>query len=105
MSNFFNVLKQAQDLKGKVSELKYKLDNTNFVGKDDEGQVEVIVSGKGILLDLSISPECLGDSLLLKKKIREAYNNAKVEADGFSKEEINKVTGGIPLPFDLKSFF
>ena len=78
MSNFFNVLKQAQDLKGKVSELKYKLENTNFVGKDDEGQVEVIVSGKGILLDLNISPECLGDSSLLKKKIREAYNNAKV---------------------------
>ena len=105
MSNFFNVLKQAQDLKGKVSELKYKLDNTNFVGKDDEGQVEVIVSGKGTLLDLNISPECLVDSSLLKNKIREAYNNAKVEADRFSKEEINKVTGGIPLPFDLKSFF
>ena len=105
MSNFFNVLKQAQDLKGKVSELKYKLENTNFVGKDDEGQVEVIVSGKGILLDLNISPESLGDSSLLKNKIREAYNNAKVEADRFSKEEINKVTGGIPLPFDLKSFF
>ena len=105
MSNFFNVLKQAQDLKGKASELKYKLENTNFIGKDDEGQVEVIVSGKGILLDLNISPECLADSSLLKKKIRAAYNNAKVEADRFSKEEINKVTGGIPLPFDLKSFF
>ena len=36
MNNFFDVLKQAQDLKGKVSELKYKLENTNFVGKDDE---------------------------------------------------------------------
>ena len=66
MNNFFDVLKQAQDLKGKVSELKYKLDNTNFVGKDDEGQVEVTVSGKGTLLDLNISPECLGDSSLLK---------------------------------------
>ena len=105
MNNFFDVLKQAQDLKGKVSELKYKLENTNFVGKDDEGQVEVIVSGKGTLLDLNISPECFGDSSLLKKKIRDAYYNAKVEADGFSKEEINKVAGGITLPFDLKSFF
>ena len=73
--------------------------------KLDVIQVPIIKVGRYLGHDLNISPECLGDSSLLKKKIREAYNNAKVEADGFSKEEIYKVTGGIPLPFDLISFF
>ena len=34
----------------------------------------------------------------------EAYKNAKFLADDFSQSEIKKATGGLPLPFDLKSF-
>ena len=36
--------------------------------------------------------------------ILEAYKNAKSEADDFYNNEMNKVTGGMQLPFDLKSF-
>lgn len=105
MSNFFNVLKQAQDLKTKVSELKQKLENTHFVAKDETGQVEITISGKGILLDLNISSDFVDNTTSLKLKIKEAYSKAKLEADEFVKEEINQLTGGIPLPFDLKSLF
>ena len=34
----------------------------------------------------------------------EAYNNAKLQADNFYDIEVNKITGGMPLPFDMKSF-
>jgi len=105
MNNFLNVLKQAQDLKGRISELKQKLENVKFYAKDKTEQVEVVVSGKGILLDLNISTEFSSDSLSLRSKIKEAYDEAKFKADNYSKEEINKVTGSIPLPFDLKSLF
>jgi DNA-binding protein YbaB len=105
MNNFLSILKQAQDLKSKMSDLKYKLEKTQFDGKDESGKVEVIITGKGSLLDINISSEFSESPSSLKEKIKEAYNNAKILADDFSQSEIKKVTGDLPLPFDLKSFF
>ena len=104
MNNIFGVLKQAQELKNKMSDLKDSLEKTQFVSKDSSGKVEVIISGKGDLLNISISEEFNENNLSLKDKIIEAYKNAKILADDFSQTEIKKATGGVPLPFDLKSF-
>jgi DNA-binding protein YbaB len=36
--------------------------------------------------------------------VKEAYSNAKQKAEEFCESEMNKATGGMPLPFDMKSF-
>ena len=36
--------------------------------------------------------------------VKEAYSNAKQKAEEFWESEMNKATGGMPLPFDMKSF-
>ena len=84
--------------------LKDSLEKTQFNSKDSSGKVEVIISGKGELLNIFISEEFNENNLSLKEKIMEAYKNAKFIADDFSQSEIKKATGGLPLPFDLKSF-
>ena len=54
MKNMFNMLKQAQEMKSKFSDLKRNIENTFFFGESSDGLVKVKVNGKGALLDISI---------------------------------------------------
>ena len=104
MKNMFSMLKQAQEMKSKFSELKKNIDETFFFGESVDGKVKVKVSGKGILIDISIDHEKNDDSKVLEGSIKSAYYEAKKKADEFCELEMSKATGGVPLPFDMKSF-
>jgi len=97
------MLQQLKDMKSKISDFKKIIENAAFFGKSSDGKVQVKVSGKGILLNVDIS-ESLSNRENINLDILEAYNNAKSEADDFYNNEMNKVTGGMQLPFDMKSF-
>ena len=99
----FDMLKQMKEMKLKITEFKDSIENTTFFGQDSNNIARVKISGKGILLDIDISKD-LRDREGLEKMILEAYNNAKIDADKFYNTEIDKITGGMSLPFDLKSF-
>ena len=98
------MLKQAQEMKTKFSELKKNVENTFFFGESNDGKVKIKVTGKGILVDISLDKENYDDKNILENEIKAAYFEAKIKADEFCESEINKVTGGMPLPFDMKSF-
>ena len=65
---------------------------------------KVKVNGKGVLLDISILYENIEDMSKIEFSIKEAYSNAKQKAEEFCESEMNKATGGMQLPFDMKSF-
>ncbi len=104
MKNMLNMLKQAQEMKSKFSELKKNIDNTFFFGESIDGFVKVKVNGKGLLIDLSISYENIQDKSEIETLVKNAYKDAKNKAEEFCESEMNKATGGMPLPFDMKSF-
>jgi len=104
MKNMFGMLKQAQEMKTKFSELKKNIENTFFFGESKDGRVKVKVTGKGLLVDISIAKENDDDKNMLENEIKSAYFEAKIKADEFCESEMNKATGGMPLPFDMKSF-
>ena len=104
MKNMFSMLKQAQEMKSKFSELKENIENTFFFGESNDGKVKVKVTGKGLLVDISIAKENCDDKNILENEIKSAYFEAKIKADEFCESEMNKATGGMPLPFDMKSF-
>ena len=104
MKNMFGMLKQAQEMKSKFSDLKKNIENTFFFGESSDGQVKVKVTGKGILIDVSINHKNNEGNGSLEDSIKSAYYEAKKQADVFCESEMNKATGGIPLPFDMKSF-
>ena len=104
MKNMFSMLKQAQEMKSKFSVLKKNIDSTFFFGESPDGRVKVKVTGKGVLIDVSINQEPNNDNSTLEKSIKLAYNEAKKKADEFCELEMSKATGGVPLPFDMKSF-
>ena len=104
MKNMFSMLKQAQEMKSKFSELKKNIEGTFFFGESSDGQVKVKVTGKGVLIDVSINHEPNDDNNALENSIKSAYYEAKKKADAFCELEMSKATGGMPLPFDMKSF-
>lgn len=104
MKNMFSMLKQAQEMKSKFSELKKNLDNAFFFGESSDGFVKVKVNGKGILIDLSISYVNIDSMSKIEDSIKSAYLDAKKKSEEYCELEMNRVTGGVPLPFDMKSF-
>ena len=100
----FSMLKQAQEMKSKFSDLKQNIDNTFFFGESSDGKAKVKVTGKGVLIDLSIEHKKNDDNSNLESSIKSAYAEAKKKADQFCELEMSKATGGMPLPFDMKSF-
>ncbi len=100
----FDMLKQLKEMKTKIADFKHTIENASFFGQDISNKVRVKVSGKGALLEIDINEDCKGSSDL-EGLILDAYNDAKSQADNFYDTEINRVTGGMPLPFDMKSFF
>ena len=98
------MLKQAQEMKSKFSQLKQNIENTYFFGESTDGFVKVKVNGKGLLVDLSILYENIQDVSIIENSVKFAYAEAKKKSDEFCESELNKATGGMPLPFDMKSF-
>ena len=98
------MLKQAQEMKSKFSQLKQNIENTYFFGESTDGFVKVKVNGKGLLVDLSILYENIQDVSIIESSVKFAYAEAKKKSDEFCESELNKATGGMPLPFDMKSF-
>jgi len=105
MKNMFSMLKQAQEIKSKFSELKKNIDNSIFEGESIDGVVKVKVTGKGKLVDISISDNNYENNNSLESSIKAAYIKATSKAEEFCEEEMKKATGDMPLPFDMKSFF
>ena len=40
----------------------------------------------------------------VEESVKYAYSDAKKKSDEFCESEMNKATGGMSLPFDMKSF-
>jgi len=104
MKNMFNMLKQAQEMKSKFSDFKKNIENTFFFGESPDGLVKVKVNGKGILIDISILYKNIGDMSQIENSVKYAYSDARKKSEDFCETEMNKATGGMPLPFDMKSF-
>ena len=104
MKNMLNMLKQAQEMKSNFAKLKQNIENTFFFGESSDGLVKVKINGKGVLVDLSILYEEIKNTTQVEESVKFAYSEAKKKSDEFCESEMNKATGGMSLPFDMKSF-
>ena len=104
MVNIGNMMKQAQQLQKKMSEVQEKLNSIEVEGVSGGGLVKVIATAKGEVKRITI------DDTLLSKDEKEmtedllvaAINDAKKKGEDASKEEMKSITGGLPLPPGMK---
>ena len=106
MKNFAEMMKQAQQLHGRMADMQAEMERTRIEGRSGGGMVVVILSGKGDMAGVKIDPSLLKpeEAEILEDLLVAAHNDAKVKVEEAMKEKMKGLTGGLPLPPGLKLF-
>ena len=95
-----NLVKQAQELGGKMQEMQERLKSARIKGSAGGGMVEVEINGLQELLGCKIDPALLArqDVELLEELVVAAVNEATAESRRRQAEWMQEATGGMNLP-------
>jgi DNA-binding YbaB/EbfC family protein len=100
MKNLGNLMKQAQAMQQKMTELQERLAQMEVEGQSGAGMVRAVVNGKGEVKRMRIEPSVVdpADVGMLEDLIVAACNDARAKADAMNAEETQKLMGGLGLP-------
>ncbi len=100
MADMFNLIRQAQAMKEKMSQFQEELEKQSFTGSAGKGLVTVVVNGRHAVQKVTLQPRALeaGGVETLEGMIQEAVNDAGRQVDAKLKEQVSKMTGGLGLP-------
>lgn len=95
-----NILKQAQQIHAKISQLQEEMANKTVEATSGGGMVSLVMNGKQEVLSLRIDPEVVNrdDIEMLQDLIVAAINEAIRKSQELMTEEMKKVTGGLSIP-------
>lgn len=103
MTDFNELMKQAQQMQEQFKEAQQKLANLVVEGQSGAGLVTVKINGRhdvvGVNLDDSIMSE---DKSFVEDLIAAAFNDAVRKLEEKSKESMGSMAGGFKLPEGFK---
>ena len=104
MKNLGQMMRQAQELQGKMTEMQAQLERLEIVGQAGGGMVSITLNGKGEMRGMKVDPSLLNpnEPALLEDLVMAAHNDAKAKAEARAAEEMSKLTGGLQLPPGMK---
>ncbi len=103
MTNFNDLLSQAQKMQKKMQETQEILKKIEVEGVAGGNSVKVIMNGDGELKKIIFDDALLKESKeIIEDLIVAAHNDAKHKLKKKTSEEISKVTGGVNLPPGFK---
>ena len=104
MKNLSSMLKEAQKLQQRMTEMQQRLEGIEVGGAAGGGMVSVTLNGKGQMRKIKIDPSLLvpGEVELLEDLVVAATNDAKAKLESQMQDEMGKLTGGLPLPPGFK---
>jgi hypothetical protein len=99
MKNFSQMMKQAQQLQGKMAEAQEKIAQLEAQGASGGGLVNITLGGKIDLKSISIDPSLLKeeDVEMLEDLILAAFHDAKVKIEKEVEEHMKNATGGLNI--------
>ncbi len=100
LGNIGNIMKQAQEMGGKMQQLNEELKTKRVVGSAGAGMVEVEANGLGDVLAVRLDPTLVEkqDRELLEDLLPAAINSAREKAQALHAEQMQTLTGGMNLP-------
>ena len=100
LGDIASLMKQAQEMGGKMKQLQEELKTQRVVGSAGAGLVEVEANGLGEVLAVRIDPSLIEkqDRELIEDLLPAACNAAKEKAAEKHAEQMQSITGGINLP-------
>ena len=98
--NLVKMMKQAQELQGKVAALQEELAAAEIEGSAGGGMVKAVSDGRHRLKRLIVDPALTapGEREVLEDLICAAVNDARAKAEERARQEMAKLTGGLGLP-------
>ena len=100
LANIGSLLKQAQQMGGRMQELNEQLKQQRATGSAGGGMVEVEVNGLSEVLNCRIEPSLIeqGDRELIEDLVVTAVNQATAKTKQMHAEAMQSLTGGMNLP-------
>ncbi len=104
MTNLGQMLKQAQELQGRMAKMQEEMAEFQVTGSSAGGMCEVVLNGKGEAKSLKIDPALVsGDEVgVMEDLILAAFNDARAKVEVNMREKMSELTGGLPLPPGLQ---
>ncbi len=103
MKDLMNMMKAAQEMKGRMEEFQSKVADMTAEGRAGGGLVVVTLNGKGELKGLKIDPSLVSDDVsVLEDLIIAAHNDAKGKVEHEMNAKMQEMTAGLPIPPGLK---
>jgi len=95
-----NILKQAQEIHSKISQLQEEMARKTVEASSGGGMVNVVMNGKQEVLSIRVDPEVVNrqDVEMLQDLIVAAVNEAIRKSQEMMTEEMKKITGGLAIP-------
>jgi len=106
MANFTELMKKAQEMQGRMSDIQNELGELLHEGEAGAGLVKVTLNGKAEMISLKIDESLAkpDEIEILEDLIIAAYADAKAKMERAIKEKMSELTGGLPLPPGLNPF-
>ena len=99
------IMNKAQELQKKLVEQQAEAEKITAVGKAGGGMVVATANGAGKILRIEIEDALAktGDKEMIEDLTTAAVNLALTQASAEAKAALGKLTGGMPMPFDINS--
>ncbi len=100
MKNLSQMMKQAQEMQGKMADMQNRLGTMEVSGESGAGMVTATMNGKGELRRLKIGRSLVdpNDVEVLEDLVVAAVGDAKTKVEALVQEETSKLMGGMQLP-------
>jgi DNA-binding YbaB/EbfC family protein len=106
--NLMKMMKQAQELQGRMQQMQEELASLQVEGQSGGGLVKVTLNGKMEARGVKIDPSLLKpeDAEMLEDLILAALQDAKGKVEAAVQAKMQEVSGGLglPLPPGMKLF-
>lgn len=100
MKNLNNILKQAQQMQGRMAKMQEELALVQVTGQSGGGMVEVTLNGKQEARKVRFDPSVVNpdDVEMLEDLTMAAFNDAQKKLAELTQDRLSQVTGGLNIP-------
>ena len=106
MKDLMKMMKQANELQGRMQKLQEELAAVEVKGQAGAGMVTLTLTGKLDARRIKIDPNLLKpeEAEILEDLIIAALQDAKAKAEAAVQAKMHEITGGLPIPPGMKLF-
>jgi len=102
-NNFQQILELGQQVQARLAQLQAELGQKTVSCSSGGGMVTATADGRGKIRSIKIDPTVVDarDVEMLEDLVLAAVAEAQSRAEALYEEEMRKVSGGLPLPFQI----